>query len=126
MSTPLDGFISGGGTSGAPSAPNSRYYGLSTLTWTGPDGRQVRYVQRRLIPQPTTNAALRSYVVVQGDRIDSIAANQIGDPLLYWLICDANAAMDPDDLTAQVGRSIVIALPSAIGGGGVGGQGNSA
>ena len=38
----------------------------------------------------------------------------IGDPLLYWLICDANGAMDPDDLTAQVGRSITIALPSAI------------
>ena len=116
MSTPLDGFITGGGTSGAPTAPNSRYYGLGTLTSTLPDGRQVRYLQRRLIPQPSVGSVIRRYVVVQGDRIDSIAANQIGDPLLYWLICDANAATDPDDLTAQVGRSIVITLPSAIGG----------
>jgi hypothetical protein len=116
MSTPLDGFISSGGTSGGPTAPNSRYYGLATRVWTSPDGRQVRYVERRFVPPPAAaGTTVSEYVVVDGDRIDTIAARQIGDPLLYWLICDANAAMDPDDLTAQPGRGIAISLPSAIG-----------
>jgi hypothetical protein len=121
MSTPLDTFIASGGTSGAPTAPNSRYYGLATLTWSKPDGTVVRYLDRRFIPPTSRFNPLRQYVIVQGDRIDNVAARQIGDPLLYWLLCDANAAMDPDDLTAQVGRSITIAMPSAIGG-----QGTSA
>jgi hypothetical protein len=121
MSTPLDAFIASGGTSGAPTAPNSRYYGLGTQAWTRPDGVVVRYLSRRLIPQPGQSSTVRQYVVVQGDRIDNIVATQVGDPLLFWLICDANGTMDPDDLTAQVGRTILITLPSAIGG-----QGTSA
>jgi hypothetical protein len=116
MSSPLDGFINAGGTSGAPTAPNSRYYGLPTLTWTRPDGTQVRYIARRLVPQPGQFTVLRQYSVADGDRIDNIAAKQLGDPLLYWLICDANGAMDPQDLTDRIGRALDITLPSAIGG----------
>jgi hypothetical protein len=121
MTTPLDTFIASGGTSGAPTAPNSRYYGLGTQTWTRPDGVVLRYIGRRLVPQPGQSTTARQYVVKESDRIDNLASTLIGDPLLYWLICDANAAIDPDDLTAQIGRTIVITLPS-----GIGGQGNSA
>jgi hypothetical protein len=121
MSSIVDGYIAGGATSGATSATNSRYYGLGTATWTAPDGSVVRYTQRRIIPQPEMYATMRQYVVVQGDRIDNVAAKQIGDPLLFWILCDANAAMDPDDLTAQIGRALLITLPAGIGAGGMSG-----
>ena len=36
-----------------------------------------------------------SYAVVDGDRIDNLAAKYLGDPMLYWMICDANGVTDP-------------------------------
>jgi hypothetical protein len=30
--------------------------------------------------------------VVEGDRLDNLAARFLGDPLLCWMICDANGA----------------------------------
>ncbi len=96
MSSPIDTFVAAGGTSGAPTAQNSRYYGLATTTWTQPDGTVVRYLQRRIIPQPDQYTTVRLYAVIQGDRIDTVANAQLGDPLLYWILCDANAAMDPE------------------------------
>jgi hypothetical protein len=116
MSTsPIDNFVAGGGTSGATMQTNSRYYGIGATTYTRPDGTIVRYLNRRIIPQPDQYTALRQYVVKQGDRIDTVANTQIGDPLLYWILCDANAASDPDALTADAGRVLTITLPAGIG-----------
>ena len=117
MSSPIDSFVAAGGTSGGPSAPNSRYYGIPSATMKLPDGTEVRYLQRRLIPQPEQYATLRQYVTIEGDRIDVLASNQLGDPLLYWILCDANGATDPDALTAEPGRVLRITLPAGIGGG---------
>jgi len=115
MSSPIGGFIAAGGTSGAPNAPNSRYNGIGTETLILPDGRETRYLRRRLIPQPEQYATLRQYVAIQGDRIDIVTNNQLGDPLLYWILCDANGATDPDALTAEPGRVLRITLPAGIG-----------
>ena len=41
---------------------------------------------------------MRSTPCSQGDRLDLIAAKYLGDPLIFWLICDANGAIDPNDL----------------------------
>jgi hypothetical protein len=110
MSGVIDGFVQSGGASGAPTAPNSRYTGLGTLTYTAPDGAVIRYLQRRLVPQPETYVIIKRVAVVQGDRIDNLANAQLGDPLLFWVLCDANAATDPDALTAEPGRTIGIPL----------------
>jgi hypothetical protein len=115
MSGAIDNFVASGGTSGALTQPNSRYYGLGTASYTQPDGTEVRYLQRRIIPQPDQFSTMRQYVVVQGDRIDSVANTQMGDPLLYWILCDANAASDPDALVAEPGRVLRITLPAGIG-----------
>jgi hypothetical protein len=116
MSTsPIDNFVAGGGTSGATMQTNSRYYSIGTTTYARPDGTIVRYLNRRIIPQPDQYTTLRQYVVKQGDRIDAVANAQIGDPLLYWILCDANAASDPDVLTADAGRVLTITLPAGIG-----------
>jgi len=34
--------------------------------------------------------------------------------LLFWMICDANGADDPHELTAQMGRTIKIPVASAV------------
>jgi hypothetical protein len=115
VTSPIDNFVAGGGTSGALVQQNSRYYGLGTATVARPDGTEIRYLNRRIIPQPDQYATMRQYVVVQGDRIDMVANAQMGDPLLFWILCDANAASDPDALVAEPGRVLRITLPAGIG-----------
>jgi hypothetical protein len=114
MNSALTSLILSGAGTGAPTATTSRYYGTATVTYTQPDGTQVKYLARRILPQPSIYQSLQSYVVVDGDRLDNLAAKLLGDPMLFWMICDANGAADPDTLTAQVGRTILIPLASGI------------
>ena len=92
----------------------SRYYGLLVLTTTDARGEPVQYVSRRFIPGPELMSVLQRYRVRQGDRIDVVAAALIGNSLSYWQICDANRAVDPDDVTAQPGSFISITLPPGV------------
>ena len=94
-------------------APNSRYYGLPTLTIMQ-GGQPVAYLSRRFLPQPDQFTPLQEYTVVQGDRLDNIAAKFMGDPTLFWRLCDANGAMRPETLTATVGTKLVITLPVGV------------
>ena len=91
----------------------SRYYSLETATLTTPDGREVVYLRRRFLPDGSKALILTEHVVTQGDRLDNITARYLGDPEQFWLICDANNAMRPDDLTAEseIGRRLPIPLP---------------
>ena len=69
------------------------------------------------MPQPGA-AQLRhdraAHVVRQGDRLDLIAAKYLGDPLMAWLICDANGAIRPDDLVATPGAVLAITTPQGV------------
>ncbi|WP_266168813.1 LysM peptidoglycan-binding domain-containing protein [Dyella subtropica] len=114
MDKALASLITSGAGNGAPTLPSSRYQGSANLPWTLPDGTEVMYLARRILPRSSIYQALQSYVVVEGDRLDNLAARFLGDPLLFWMICDANNASDPDALTAQVGRSILIPQSSGI------------
>jgi hypothetical protein len=98
-------------------AVNSRYLGIATSTLVAADGSTIAYVQRRFIPQPDQLAQLQQHTVVQGDRLDVLAAQYLGDPQLFWRICDANGAMRPQDLTSTVGTVLRICLPAGIPGG---------
>jgi len=40
----------------------------------------------------------REHRVAGHERLDSIAQRYYADPLLFWLICDANETIFPDDL----------------------------
>lgn len=95
-------------------APNSRYYGLPTAVHQMPDGTTVLYVTRRFIPPPEKLALLQEHALVQGERLDHLAARYFGDPELFWRMCDANGAMRPEDLIEEVGRRIRITLPEGI------------
>ena len=89
----------------------SRYYGLEVATWTGPDGRTVSYVRRRFLPQGEDLPLLAEVAVAQDERIDLVTYRTLGDPLGFWRVCDANNAMDPQELTAEPGRLLRIPLP---------------
>lgn len=94
--------------------PTSRYSGIPTATLTGPDGKPVIYLTRRFLPSPGDFTLLQVYTVKQGDRLDNITAQFLGDPLAFWRICDANNVMRPDELTETLGRQIRITLPQGI------------
>jgi nucleoid-associated protein YgaU len=115
MDQALASIIQSAAGSGATTNPNSRYYGAALESTTLPDGTPVKYLARRILPQPSIySAAVRNYVIVDGDRLDNLAAKFLGDPVLYWMICDANGATDPDELTSQVGLTILIPLAANV------------
>lgn len=99
---------------GAPVNPNSRYYGAPVQGMTMPDGTQSSYLSRRILPPRTVYTQTQNYTVAAGDRLDTLAARFLGDPILFWMIADANLAFYPDDLTSEPGRVIQIPLLSAI------------
>ena len=95
--------------------PTSRYYNIevATLRATGPDGlpRETRYARRRFIPSKDGSTTLLEHTVIQGDRLDNITARYLGDPTQFWLVCDANMVLQPNELTDIVGNVIEIAMP---------------
>lgn len=95
-------------------APTSRYFGIDTLTYVNSQGASVIYLQRRFLPPPDQFQLLQEHTVIQGERLDNIAAQYLGDPTLFWRLCDANNAKRPEELTETVGRKIRITMPQGI------------
>jgi len=97
----------------------SRYASIATTTIRIPDGagglRDVRYVGRRFVPRADVMRQLAIHPIVQGDRIDNITNQYLGDPTQFWRVCDANSALNPADLTGEdeIGRTLVIPVPQA-------------
>jgi len=94
--------------------PTSRYHGVPIATLTGADGEVVAYLRRRFVPPPERFAALGEHRVVQGERPDHLAAKRLGDPEQFWRLADANRVLDPHELTAEVGRGVVVPLPEGV------------
>ena len=101
-----------------PFPPTSRYYGIETTVLEsggGPEGAyQIRYLKRRFVPAAERLSLLQEHTVEAGDRLDNITARYLGDPLQFWRVCDANNAMNPFDLCAEVGRRLRITLPEGL------------
>jgi len=97
----------------SPFAPTSRYSGLEIAQVTI-DGEMHSYVRRRFVPSPERLTIVGEHTVVAGERLDHIAALALGDPELFWRICDANRAMRPEELTETIGRALAVALPEGV------------
>jgi hypothetical protein len=110
----LDRLLGQAGTA-TPAAfpPNSRYNTTPVATLTAPDGTQVVYLRRRFVPPPEVYAAAGQATVAEGDRLDNLANSLLGDPALFWRLCDANRALRPAELEA-VGRVLVVPLPQGV------------
>ena len=92
----------------------SRYYALERVEHETADGRKVVYVRRRFVPPPERFELLLEHAVTEGERLDNITAQYLGDPEQFWRVCDANGAVRPDELTGTVGRKLRITLPEGI------------
>jgi len=96
----------------------SRYHGIAVAI-LDPEGEwPVAYLRRRFVPQPERLALIREHVVVAGERPDHIAASELGDPELFWRLCDANRAVFPDELVAEIGRRLRVTMTEGIPGNG--------
>jgi hypothetical protein len=119
MTYPLQAMLQLGVVPPVAFPTDSRYYGYGVLQYTAPNGEVIPYLQRRIVPQPgaANFATIAQHTVRKGDRLDLIAAKYLGDPLLAWLICDANGAIRPHDLVATPGRVLAITAPRGVPGG---------
>jgi hypothetical protein len=91
--------------------PTSRYAQISTAIYEDQNGRRIAYLRRRFLPQGLAMPLLTQATVLEGDRLDLIAARTIGAADQAWRIADANNAMNPFDLTSEVGQTLRIAQP---------------
>ena len=92
----------------------SRYYAVEIAKTETPDGRKIAYLRRRFVPPAESFELLVEHAVAEGERLDHIAAEYLGDPEQFWRICDANNAMRPNELVEEIGRRLRITLPEGI------------
>ena len=115
MTDPVQRLIDAGAIPSTPFVPQSRYNGIPlALLQRRPDEPGVAYVRRRFMPAPSALTVAARHVVCALDRPDLLGAKYLGDPLLYWRIADANAVVDPNELTDTLGRRVDIALPPGM------------
>lgn len=91
--------------------PESRYASVTVLVHIDADGREHRYLDRRIVAPADSFTALAEVVVHDGDRLDLLTARTLGQPGLWWRLADANEAMDPAEATAAPGRKLRIPSP---------------
>jgi hypothetical protein len=94
-----------------PYPRSSRYHDVEVGIHRLPDGTEVRYAKRRLLP-PLDVQETQEHVVGSGERPDLLAQQYFGDPSQWWRIADANPALDPRELTDQGGVGRVIDIPA--------------
>jgi nucleoid-associated protein YgaU len=116
MKSPLQALLQMGVVPPVSFPTDSRYYGSKTLSYTAPNGQVITYLARRIVPQPGTPnfSTVATHTVKQGDRLDLIAARYLGDPLIFWLICDANGAVRPNQLVETPGTVLNITMPQGV------------
>ena len=113
MSDPLQAILNATPLTTSLFGATSRYHGVEIATLEL-DDRTISYLRRRFVPASDRFALLHEHIVTAGDRLDNIAAQDLGDPELFWRIADANDAIRPDELIETVGRRLRITLPEGI------------
>jgi hypothetical protein len=113
VKNPIQAMYEAGVVEATDFPADSRYHGIPTRSVTAPDGRQLAYLARRFAPPPEAFATIGWRVVAEGERLDQIAAQVIGNPEAFWLLCDANRAIWPEDLAAA-GTELRLTLPEGV------------
>jgi hypothetical protein len=93
--------------------PPSRYAGIA-IAVIEQDGQPVSYLRRRFLPRPESLQTQQLVGVVEGDRGDILASRYLGDPTLFWRLCDANNVDRPEDLAATPGTILRVTLPAGL------------
>ena len=92
-------------------AENSRYEHVGTAKHVDVNGKVITYARRRFLRRGSSMPLLVELGVSEGDRLDLLTSQTLGDPEQYWRICDANDTMNPMSLTKEVGRRIRVPIP---------------
>ncbi|MBT9528180.1 MAG: Base plate wedge protein 53 [Rhizobacter sp.] len=109
MNDPIQMLIDAGAIPSVPFDAQSRYNGVPLALHTARPGEPpLAYVKRRFVPAPSSVAVAARHVVSAMERPDLLGAKYFAEPLLYWRIADANAVVDPNELTDTMGRRILI------------------
>jgi hypothetical protein len=112
---PVQLLIEAGAITTDPFAPNSRYRGVTQgLYQRAPGDPGARYLLRRFIPQRRDIPVPFEHIVHGGERPDLLAAQTLGDSELFWRVADANAVIDPNELTDTIGSRVLIPQPPGL------------
>lgn len=114
MDDPLKVLLDAGVLDTSKFPANSRYHATRTAALARENGEPIAYLKRRFVPPTENFAVIQEHAVAEGDRVDNLAAQYLGDPELYWRLCDANGVMQPDELTAAAGAKVAITLPEGV------------
>jgi nucleoid-associated protein YgaU len=82
----------------------SRYARVRQTLTTTRDGREVKVVTPRRLPEPEGSPT----IVKGNDRLDVMAHRLYGDGTKFWRIADANTELKAGDLVAVAGRKIKV------------------
>lgn len=104
MSNPIEALFGADLLPKTDFPPESRYHGNAVRKLIGPDGTPIAFLARRLVPSPERFATLGVHRVAEGERLDLIAARLTGNPEQFWMLCDSNGAIWPDELEASEAR----------------------
>ena len=81
---------------------NSRYFKLKHAEAKAEDGRTVKVVRLRRLPEVSGPATL----VKQNDRLDILSQTIYSDATRFWHIADANSELKANDLTDEPGSTL--------------------
>lgn len=90
---------------------NSRYARTEIATHTTATGEEISYLRRRFCPQGDDMPLLVEVRAEDDDRLDLITARTLGDPEQFWRVCDANNALNPEELERE-GTTVRIPVPT--------------
>lgn len=114
MNTSIQSLLQQSGLKSTAFSLSSRYFSIDTTSITSIADNQITYLRRRFLPQPDQFFKLQEHTVLQGDRLDQVTVQYLGDPERYWQICDANNVIRPEELIEEPGSKIKITLPEGI------------
>lgn len=83
---------------------NSRYAKVDIYTVTDAQGNQHQALKIRMVP---ATPSFFQHTVTNNDRLDLLAFQFYGKADRFWRICDANNAMQPEELL-EPGRLVNI------------------
>jgi hypothetical protein len=114
MSTSIQSLLQQSGVKTNSFSSGSRYYGIDTGSIKDVNGNTIIYLRRRFLPPPDRFFKLQEHTVLQGERLDQVTVQYLGDAERYWQICDANNSVRPEELIEEPGSKIKITLPEGI------------
>jgi hypothetical protein len=94
----------------------SRYQTVGTAMLVSRNGDQIPYLLRRFLPVVDESAPARLHLVGDAEvgRPDLVAAVELNQDELSWLLADANPVMRPSELCQRTGQTVRVPQSSGL------------